>query len=726
MRKAFGGLVIALCVAALAGASRTGTYQGGSYGQAGATYQAGGVADSGDTITIVFTPQDVLTSDSNPATIDTSLVWGRTPNTFASPATRDFARRVLFTQRLAGADSVYRLGTGYAVPNFCWGAISSTDTSGCANGTNPKLFGPTRVTTTVGGSPAYVIPASFPPTDALANTNADGGRSAHLFYIPFGARLPDNCTVVSATLSVVNAGNSQFTYSDSLYAVLMTNAADDDWYTTKDSVDWPNYPNMAHASWMRQESTNGGGWWNGTNRWIWNPALANRPYYWSWGSVCDWSGSRYGSESAGEYSLSYIPTKTGYDIDVTNCVQAAVNGTTNNGIIIMNAESGATTNDWAIYGWDQYGDAKGREPYLVIKYITKKYAHPFGSADWAFVASTDDGKYPANRAYADTFKAHGGKYSLFMAQNQLSASGGSSPRQFVQFRTLDGMEVGSHSREHRTTYGLRYWEQQGMPDTLVANGDPDGAGPKTVADDTMWTALKRDAQPRWLYAMADSIVGDLRGDPLFAKSLALPENQIGPAVQLALEKLGYESVRYKSLGTLQDSSATYWVQSTFRPAKCDTYTLGGVGATGRKPRNMVVLPTSMGAERVFGDKAKSYTSSTGLDSIRHNLRRLIYQVKGQKSGVVSLFWHDFKDNPSAAGYAEGVNAKELGAALDVVDEMSGRYMTVSEYVRWMQGTGTALDYPWSTAKPDTFRQNATQRIWVRPYGIDTSWIRNVK
>jgi len=51
MRKALGGLVIALCVAALAGASRTGTYQGGSYGQAGATYQAaGGAAAGGDNL----------------------------------------------------------------------------------------------------------------------------------------------------------------------------------------------------------------------------------------------------------------------------------------------------------------------------------------------------------------------------------------------------------------------------------------------------------------------------------------------------------------------------------------------------------------------------------------------------------------------------------------------------------------------------------------------------
>lgn len=711
MRKAFGGLVIALCVAALAGASRTGTYQGGSYGQAGATYQAGGVAAGWDTVTIVYTTQDVLTDDNNPASIDTSLVWGRSPNTFTNPATRDFARRVLFTQRLAQADSVYRLGTGYKVPNFCWGAISSRDTSGLANGTNPKWFGPTRITTSPIGTDIYSIPASFQPTDALANDNSDGGRGAHMFYIPLASRHPNNMTIVSATLGVVNSGNTQFTYADSIYAVLMDNANDNDWYTTKDSVDWPNYPNMAHASWMRQESTNGGGWWNGTNRWVWSPTLANRPYYWSWGANCDWTGTRYGSDGAGEYSTSYIPIKTGFDIDVTDCVQAAINGTTNNGIILINAESGATTNDWSIYGWDQYADAKGREPYLVIKYITKRYQKPFGTSDFALVVSTDDGKYNANRAYTDTFLAHGGKYTIYMAKNQLGANGGATPAQLVGFRA-SGMEVGSHSRYHKTTHGLTFWHSLGasITDTTSAAFD----------------SLMFDAGPIWMYNMADTIAGDLRGDPLFAKTLALPESQLSPEVGLALNKVGYKAVRYKAMNSLVATWKHYSFPNTKRATAGDSASAGFPSYVGRAPRNMVLLPTTVPVQYIFARRANTSSTEAELDSLRQNIRRLVYQTRGQDRGVISLFWHDLKTGYSVDYGGEGVDGNELDAVLDEIDALGVRYMTVGEYARWIKAGATAVASPNRAAVPDTFESTVNDRVWFKPHGVDNRWIKNVK
>ncbi len=670
----------------------------------------GGGGDAGwDTVVIVYTTQDVLTDDANPASIDTSLVWGRTPNVFTTPATRDFARRDLFTQRLALADSVYRLGTGMKVPNFCWGSISSMDTSGASGATNPKFFGNTRITTSPVGTDVYALSAHFNSAAALANTNADGGRTASLFYIPFGARHPANCTIVSATLGVVNSGNSQFTYIDSLYAVLMDNPNDNDWYTTKDATDFANYPNYAHASWMRQESTNGGGWWNGTNRWVWSPTLADRPYYWSWGGNCDWTGSRYGSEGSGEYNLTYVPTKTGYDINVTNCVQAAVNGTTNNGIILMVADGGATTNDWSFYGWDQYAEAKGREPYLVVKYITKRYQKPFGTSDFALVVSTDDGKYPANRAYTDTFLAHGGKYSIYMAKNQLGASGGSTPTQLVGFRT-SGMEVGSHSRYHKTTHGLTFWHSIDLSDTISAG----------------WDSLKFDAGPVWMYNMADTIAGDLRGDPLFAKTLALPESQLSPEVGLALNKVGYQAVRYKAMGPVVASWKHYSVANTKRAAAGDSASAGFPAYVGRAPRNMVLLPTTVTVQTVFARRANAQTTEAELDSLKQNYRRLAYQIRGQDRGVISLFWHDFKTGYSVDYGGEGVDGVELGAVLAENDALGGRYMSVSEYAAWIKGAATSVASPNRAAVPDTFESTAGQGIWFKPNGIDNRWIRGVK
>lgn len=710
MRKALGGLVIALCVAALAGASRTGTYQGGSYGQAGATYQAGGVAAGWDTVTIVYTTQDVLTDDNNPASIDTSLAWGRAPNTFATPAARDFARRDLFTQRLASADSVYRLGTGMKVPNFCWGVVSSMDTSGVSNGTNPKWFGSNRDTFNIVGTDVYALSSKFKSHSPLENTNNDGGRTAHMFYIPFAARHPARSTIVSATLGVVNAGNSQFTYLDSIYSVLMDVAGDDKWYTTKDAVDFANYPNMAHASWMRQESTNGGGWWNGTNRWPWSPPLNQRTYYWDWGSTSDWTGSPYGSTGAGEYSTTYIPTKTGYDIDVTDCVQAALNGTRNNGIILIGADGGATTNDWAIYGWDQYGDAKGREPYLVIKYITKRHQKPFGTSDFALVVSTDDGKYPANRTYADTFKAHDGKFTIYMAKNQLGANGGSTASQLVGFRTADGMEVGSHSRYHKTTHGLTFWHSIDLSDTISAG----------------WDSLRFDVGPVWMYNMADTIAGNLRSDPLFAKTLALPESQLSPEVGLALNNAGYQAVRYKAMGPVVATWRHYSVANTKRAAAGDSASAGYPSYVGRAPRNMVLLPTTVTVQTIFGRRANAQTTEAELDSLKQNYRRLAYQIRGQDRGVISLFWHDFKTGYSVDYGGEGVDGIELGAVLDENDALGGRYMTVSEYAAWIKAGATAVDSPDRAAVPDTFESTAGQGVWYKPHGIDNRWIRGVK
>jgi hypothetical protein len=422
------------------------------------------------------------------------------------------------------------------------------------------------------------------------------------------------------------------------------------------------------------------------------------------GANCDWSGSTVPS------APGFTAIGTGWPIDITDCVQAAVSGTTNNGIIMMGFDGHSSTNDWGFRGFDDYGEAIGRTPYIVVKYITKRYQKPFGASDVALVVSTDDARYTANSIYAAIFALHGGKYTIYMAKNQIGdAFGPSTPEQLLGFWQA-GMEIGSHSRYHKTTQGLTFWHSLGMADTNSAAFD----------------SLMFDAGPVWMYNMADTIVGDLRGDPNYAKTLALPESQLSPEVQIALRKVGYEAVRYKAMNTVVTGWRHYSIQNTKRAAAGDSAAAGYPSMVGRAPRNMVLLPTTVPVQYIFARRANTSSTEAELDSLRQNIRRLVYQTRGQDRGVISLFWHDLKTGYSVNYGGEGVDGNELDAVLDEIDALGVRYMTVGEYARWIKAGATAVASPNRAAVPDTFESTVNDRVWFKPNGVDNRWIRGVK
>jgi len=616
-------------------------------------------AIDGDMHTVVFTTQN--------------------PNAVAYPNAanhQDSVRVQSLITAIANADAVYRLGTGFDVPTFAYGEIDHTSPDGYKD---PNGF-----------AMGMVCEGSELRNDVryLNLRFAQPNRRAELFYIPWQDFLPPNVLIESATLNVETSMNNYFTYPDYIISVQIDNPWDAHWFESK-GVD-TNYPDYAHVCWNRQSSTNGGNW-TGIDEFPWVPSLDDRRNLWQWGETNDWTGTTNASPT------HYLPQRTNVEIKITNCVQSVVSGGANFGILMCYAEH-VGPGVFKHYAWDDWSSALGRTPYVVVQYRAAPPEKRFGTSDWAFIASTDDGKFPANSAYADTFLAHGGKYTIFVAQTQIgSGSGACTASQVLDFYSR-GMEIGNHSRYHLLPYGLmNYTRLMTMPDTMS----------------TAWSMLKHDVAPNWMYAMADTIVGDLRGEPYFAKSFATPTNSWSPESLLALEKYHYGAIRVAA-ATGQYNRDYYYVVGSQRPGRTDTLMTGVPTQSRYKPRNMLGVPNFDWLPAIVSYKANRSTSQVELDSLKTNVHKAVFQLRGQDRGALSLYWHDFKTNPSSNGYGDGLDANELGAICQVVDALGGRYMTVSEYTNWIKSRATAVATPVSYAQPDTFRLEATDWVWFKP------------
>lgn len=594
---------------------------------------------------------------------------------------------------------VIRLGTGKAVPTFAWSNIKENDTDGYYP--SQYMYMREEVRQVINGV-AYT----------QQQIGCDGGnRTIPMFYIPFEDHIPDRSTIVSASVNFANYSAAYYQAADSVISVLMTNPQDSLWYDVKGGTGLnAASPNYAKASWTYQTDTNAGGTsWGGTQVGQWSPTLAQRNYYWGMGTVSDWSGSTVGSGG-------FIAAEKGFDLDITDCVQASVAGTTNNGIVCLwESTSNTTSTEPLLYGWDSYSNAATREPYVTVKYITKRYRPVFGTSDLAFVFTTDDFIEKANSAFTDTFNAHGGVYTLFGSRIHVDhPEGKQSGMDSLLTWLAQGHEIGTHSYYHKNPAGLTHWEQ---------------SRPGKVWDATARAETYADAKPDWLYALADSATGDsLKAHPYFAKSIALPNNTISMGVQRVLADLGYLSVRGMAVSQSYDRTKYPWAPS-WAPAYGDT----GMSTTSyaaRRPRNMMLLPYSMTTTPLV----KRYnTASTAADSVRHNMRRALYQWRGQDRGAFVTLTHDVKSTNalhSGYGYTDGINPDELGAMLDVVDELGVPYMRASEYGRWRRSTGTPIDTPDgyynAPADDDSARFYAHEGVWYKPDGIDNRLIPGLR
>lgn len=656
-----------------------------------------------DTVVVVLSTQDIAAAAGDTFALPSS------PSGTTSPPTLDYARVYEINDYILGRGAkswrdddgdkavVYRIGeaagAGADFPSFAYVEIDTLRPIGLKS-TSLTVGAHSLPRLTLGG----VAHLNMNVSSWVAADSATVGRTRlHLMYAPFEDILPAGCTIVSADIIASAASNTYQSFTDTTIATLMTNPNDNQWYKQKAVT---NYPDWAEASWQRQwTAINGGGSQDGHP---WNPELKLRTRPWHWGKISDWSSTAVATNS-------YIYTSDKMVASITNCVQAVVNGEVNNGIVISYHDVSASSTRRAHWVWDRLGSANvnWRTPVIVIKYITKRYQPPFGTSDLAFVFTTDDFRSAANSAFADTFNARGGVYTMFGSRTQANTVGMDSLLAWLD----EGHEIGPHSKLHQDPLGLTHWER---------------SRPGLVWDATARAEVYADAQPDWLYAMADSAIGDsLKSHPQFGKSMALPNNTISMGVQRVLADIGYLSVRGKALETIFDR--TKWLSPpTWAPAYGDTG-MSVAHHAQRRPRNMMLLPMSLAAGAIVGANDKD----ADLDSVRVNMRRALFQWRGTGRGEFVMLTHDAKSAPLTTGfYTDGIDPDELGAMLDVVNEYGARYMTASDLGRWRRATGTAIDTPTgfynASVGDDSARYYAHERVWYKPDGIDTRWIRGVR
>ncbi len=215
---------------------------------------------------------------------------------------------------LATANEVIELGIGKDAVEFSWVHVDSVSAAS--------------------SSSAWLAYAGRWEKEQLKSTKlswditGDPYTMLGLYYIDWSEHIPAGATVVSAEMHVTVTGTWWNVAGDSISATLMDIPEDNRWYTSKGvnlSVDAA--PNMSHANWTHQIlkiDSNGYPKPNATDD-SWYPPLADRATPDDWGDVSD---------------LSWFPgdvnlvTNDEYAITITECVQAALDGTTNNGIVL--------------------------------------------------------------------------------------------------------------------------------------------------------------------------------------------------------------------------------------------------------------------------------------------------------------------------------------------------------------------------------------------------------
>ena len=601
--------------------------------------------------------------------------------------------------RDSGTDTaiVYRLGTGQTVSTFAWGNIghATADTFGYSHaaGDRVEIYCNSSPTIPHMGANLTLLNMSYPGTS----------RKTGMFYIPFENYIPANSTIVSATLNVSLADNAYLSAATDTIIAQPMHANWNKWWLVKGAG---AATNQAHASWSMQEDTKSGAW-TGSRQYPWVPDLDYLPKFWDINPISDWS-----APDTLVTGGNAVPAKRGLDIDITNSVQYFVNGNTNTGIMYNVSDLAEAVIQH--YRWDTGTNPAGRTPYVVVKYITKAYQKPFGTSDWAFVFETDDWRAIANKAYADTMEARGGKMTMFGAKTQIGTVGvndatrGLSVAELIDLHDA-GHEMGSHSKFHTPAKGYH--------DRIVAGG-----GIASAAYDSMVV----DYGPNWMYAVADSGGRNLRSSPRWAKSFGAPVSELEAYAQRALTDHGWWAWRTLSTYLTYDREKYYTLPRAGYRASADSSMTGAVTQYGRHVRNIKEQVPWDDCQRLVGPVDSTSTSLTHLPKVAKAMKRAVFQRRGNNTRVVYVFRHDLKSGGSGAYPTEGINADELGRLCYVTNLLGGRYMTAAELGQWYEDNSTPIDYPFANGRPDTFQIYATDRVWAKPDGVDNRFIPGLR
>jgi len=575
---------------------------------------------------------------------------------------------------VAAAHEILGLGAGNDVPEFAWVSIDSV--------TVPT----SSVWLDYGGR---WNDERFWGTAGDWNITDEDVPRLGLYYIDWSSYIPAGATILSAEMHFNTDSTWYVTANDTFSATLMTNVTDNQWYNSR-GVDLgsDSAPNMAHANWSHQTLVTGSNGYTAARQFPWTPSLADRQSFEDWGDVSDWTGY---------LNTDDPPTDTETVINIKNCVQAAVNGAVNNGLMI-HMKNGGTAGSYK-YNSPEPRPGVGsfdKVPWFTVTYSTMPYKTPFPGGEFVFIFTTDDGKVAANEAYAGVFNEFGWKYSAFVAKTHFNGAADEPTAASIVALVDDGFEVGSHSRHHLSPYGISQWD-------ISAGMVPGTAG---------WDSLVRDTEPDWMHHLADSLDGDSRlTHPYFGKSFATPQNELTQEGIMALAQHGYTGVRF---GSERKASATgisdLFREMRYNAATSDSMRITGIPKDILREQNYMGVPYNLGIDAIVGAKAISPSEA----EIKWNFRRLIRQVVARKTKAVSLYTHDLK----SGGYTNGLDEAELRWMLEVVYDEGGTCMRLTDFVNWKKTWSTACATPAGYAQGDSMRFDATDAVWFKPKALN--------
>jgi hypothetical protein len=685
-------LLIALVAALVAGAG-AGSFKGGSYGAASgrtsaASFQAGGAEAGRDTLLNVYsTRSDVAATMIANAVFDT------------------FNTR--WHNKKAIADRIVKLGVDD--PTFAYAMLDTYNVGRTPWVGYSERAWELRLRAFGVGGVSYPTPTT---TRWALTDSTGGGRHGRPFLVRFDPQIPAGSTIVSAKLHLFALNWASDALVDTTTATLMTAPEDSVWWRHKGINDNGSVsaPYMSKASysyqWWATASSPNYGYTNASNGNTpsaqWKPALSTRARWWQYGSVSDWTIGSPLSYASGDYA-----------IDITNCVQAISSGAENNGIFIEQKKNGTSDRFRRFYNFDQANGALERcyVPWIEIKYIDTPSPAKFpGGKDIAFIWQTDDGRKAFNDSLVTIFANNGGRFTAFVCDsltvNSPSAANYSS---VIGWHDSGVVEIGYHSWRHRTNGDnlyLAHFEKKGITAALM---------------DT----LRAEMNPERMYVKADALGRtDLRASPYWGKSFACPGYPYSATVIKVADEFGYNALRVGTIypypsaggGGVQGGSLTL---ASWAKARSDTARAFMPYGWERRPRNVMLMPLTAEISEIVGAKANTTITEA---QVRFNLRRLLRQAKAQNRQSVVLYEHDFK----SGSYANGVDPEEMRWMLWEAVAQNAWICTVSDYVNWIKGGGTAVATPAGFAQPDSFRYTADDRLWITPHGINNRWIRGVK
>jgi len=578
----------------------------------------------------------------------------------------------------------------------------------------------------------------------MHNTTNPDTTQYLLFYCPIHELVPAGSFVVDARLNIQASTSFSQGNTDTLLAVMMSRADDDQWHTL---LSYGSRFGMAHASWKNQiqgqddciegnASTLAGRGAPTTSSAPWSPSLDNRRGFADWGDVYQFTSEPHPTNG---YNTPRWSSPDWYGFQITKIVTAAAGGAVYNGMVLAWMDN-ASTVALVSARMPDHATAAAR-PFFTLSWIEGYDPGPLLPGGATLIASmnSDDGHKASNEAWSQKADSLGISITINVNIQELGSYYDADDLRTWRAR---GMEIGAHSRVHPLYGTAQYcstgsvgFREHGKVGEFGVYDCDDWAPPQRTWPEDIFSkagsgtdSLLVDFDPCWLYAYMGA---QYLNDPYVGKALALPNNRWNQQGIEAARRLGYTSIRTTRAGPGnlygQYGHDAQWGWFDWR-AGATSLGCGGFGTSESdstrisfvmhypwSPVNVMLWAPSFAAEDLVGPREVTFTEDELRARVRYQAQRHI----GRKQPIMHWFTHDIKSGPY--GDTTAIDPWEFVIVVDELQKLGAVFMNSSDVLAWKYAVTTPLDLrePW--AQPAPYQWTKEDGIWRRPY-----WIRGVQ